>query len=227
MPDRIIRDEMLRSERYWSVSIEAQRLFVHIILNVDDTARFSGKNYTLRAACYPGQAMEPDKLERLLAELVDTDLVRVYMHNNERFIFVPRFRQRLRFKKSRYPEPPSQINDIPKEKTDLSQPSDGLETGSRRQKRREEKRSKTYTLISFARFWDAYPRKVAKGKAEKQWLSLDPDDQLLATILQAIDRARDSAEWRKDGGQFIPYPATWLHQRRWEDEAVVQQEILV
>jgi hypothetical protein len=25
-------------------------------------------------------------------------------------------------------------------------------------------------------------------------------------------------QWRKDGGQFIPNPATWLNQGRWDDQ---------
>jgi len=35
MPDRLVRDEILRSERYWTVSIEAQRLFLHLQLIAD------------------------------------------------------------------------------------------------------------------------------------------------------------------------------------------------
>ena len=27
-----------------------------------------------------------------------------------------------------------------------------------------------------------------------------------------------SAQWNRDGGQFIPHPRTWLHQGRWQDE---------
>jgi hypothetical protein len=33
-----------------------------------------------------------------------------------------------------------------------------------------------------------------------------------------------SAEWTKDGGQFIPHPATWLNQKRWEDEPMAIQD---
>jgi hypothetical protein len=29
---------------------------------------------------------------------------------------------------------------------------------------------------------------------------------------------KNSQQWTKDGGQFIPMPATWLNGRRWEDE---------
>ena len=121
MADRVVRDEILTSERYWSVSIEAQRLFMHLILNVDDTGRFSGLNYTIRAACFPGQSVDANKLEKLIEELHNTDLIRIYSVGGQRFLFVPRFRQRLRYPHSKYPAPPKEINDIPEEKTDLSQ----------------------------------------------------------------------------------------------------------
>jgi hypothetical protein len=67
----------------------------------------------------------------------------------------------------------------------------------------------------FAEFWSAYPRKVGKGAAEKLWGKLKPD---LPIVLKAIERARVTEQWQRDGGQFIPHPATWLSQRRWEDE---------
>ena len=120
MPDRLIRDELLTSERYWSVSIEAQRLYFHLLLVADDTARFSGNNYTIRATCFPGQPMEPAKLESLLSELQDRDLVRLYTCETQRFVFIPRYKQRVRYPRSKYPPPPNEINDIPEEKTVLS-----------------------------------------------------------------------------------------------------------
>ncbi len=70
----------------------------------------------------------------------------------------------------------------------------------------------------FESFWGAYPRKTAKPAALKAWGKLAPDAGLVALILAALDRHRASEQWRRDGGQFIPHPATWLNQRRWEDE---------
>ena len=29
-----------------------------------------------------------------------------------------------------------------------------------------------------------------------------------------------SFDWQKEGGRFVPQPATYLNQRRWEDESV-------
>ena len=37
-------------------------------------------------------------------------------------------------------------------------------------------------------------------------------------MLAAIEKQKASAQWQENGGQFIPYPATWLNQNRWEDE---------
>lgn len=123
MSDRVIRDELLTSERYWSVSIQAQQLYVHLLLCVDDAARFSGKNFTIRSACFPGRVLEAQELERILTELIDVDLVRAYMVGAERFLFVPRFRNRRRYvSSSKFPPPPNEINDLCSEKDDSSQP---------------------------------------------------------------------------------------------------------
>jgi hypothetical protein len=69
----------------------------------------------------------------------------------------------------------------------------------------------------FAAFWSAYPRKTAKPAASTAFARIDPDDATFAAMLAALDRQRRSADWCKDGGRFIPHPATWLNQRRWED----------
>jgi len=70
----------------------------------------------------------------------------------------------------------------------------------------------------FADFWDQYPRKKNKGQAEKAWKALKPDGDLIAKIRDGITRGRASNAWQKDAGQFIPYPATWLRAKGWEDD---------
>lgn len=69
----------------------------------------------------------------------------------------------------------------------------------------------------FEKFWKAYPKKVAKTQALKAWSKLKPNAELQQIILNALERQKQSAQWQKDNGQFIPYPATWLNGRRWED----------
>ena len=80
-----------------------------------------------------------------------------------------------------------------------------------------EKVKTTAQPAGFAGFWLAFPRKKNKGDAEKAWRSIKPNAELVATILAAIASAKQSSEWRKEAGRFIPYPASWLRARGWED----------
>ena len=77
---------------------------------------------------------------------------------------------------------------------------------------------KTPMQRRFDRFWMVYPKKVGKGAAEKSFGKYKPDDALTDTMIRAVETAKRSPQWQKDGGQYIPNPATWLNQRRWEDE---------
>lgn len=84
---------------------------------------------------------------------------------------------------------------------------------------KDKKKEKADALASmFARFWAVYPRKEAKQTALKAFTKINPDESLLETILSAVERFKNSAQWQEDGGQFIPHPSTFLNQRRWEDE---------
>lgn len=72
----------------------------------------------------------------------------------------------------------------------------------------------------FLRFWDSYPRKEAKPKAWRAWQkTIRPD---IEVILTAVSRQRESTQWKKEDGQFIPMPATWISNNRWEDKVEVQ-----
>lgn len=73
------------------------------------------------------------------------------------------------------------------------------------------------TQARFEKFWEVYPKKRSKGQAEKAWFKIRPNEQLHDRILKALERAKTSADWKKKNGEFIPYPATWLNARGWED----------
>lgn len=70
---------------------------------------------------------------------------------------------------------------------------------------------------SFDRFWADYPRKVAKATAERAWKRLKPSVALVEEILAALQKHCQQPQWQRDNGAYIPHPATWLNQRRWED----------
>lgn len=69
----------------------------------------------------------------------------------------------------------------------------------------------------FDSFWKVYPRKIGKGEAEKSFKKAIKEVTLEAMI-EAVRAQSNSDQWKKDGGQFIPSPSTWLNQKRWNDE---------
>lgn len=87
-----------------------------------------------------------------------------------------------------------------------------------RGKKESDKKQQQEQDQRFETFWKAYPKKKAKQTAYKAWLKLKPDTELTKTILLALEQHKKSAEWQRDNGQYIPYPATWLNGRRWEDD---------
>lgn len=76
----------------------------------------------------------------------------------------------------------------------------------------------------FDTFWNSYPRKTGKGKAREAFARkchLTTIEKMLATL----DWQRVSPQWLKNGGEFIPLPATWLNQERWDDEPTAQSQV--
>ncbi|KKN66924.1 hypothetical protein LCGC14_0466990 [marine sediment metagenome] len=69
----------------------------------------------------------------------------------------------------------------------------------------------------FSTFWDLYPRKVGKPAALKAYRGMR-SGMRLALVLAGLKRWMQTEQWQKEDGKFIPYPATFLNQRRWEDE---------
>jgi hypothetical protein len=69
----------------------------------------------------------------------------------------------------------------------------------------------------FEDFWSAYPKKAGKGDALKAWKKLKCSKHL-PLILTKIRALKISEQWTREGGQFIPHPATWLNREGWHDE---------
>ena len=105
--------------------------------------------------------------------------------------------------------------------TRLDTPLEQLD--STRPKKKQKQKNTNTPLTSFAEFWSAYPRKQGKGAAEKAFSNLQGVE--LETLLVALRTQARSEQWQKDGGKFIPFPATWLNQGRWQDEGVVLSPI--
>ena len=79
-------------------------------------------------------------------------------------------------------------------------------------------------IADFNIFWKAYPKKKSKGQAENTWNKIKPTVKLLALMLEGIERAKKSPDWKKENGAYIPHPSTWLNAKGWEDE--VEEELI-
>jgi hypothetical protein len=107
------------------------------------------------------------------------------------------------------------------QKTEIPPPSDANnkppEKSPRKSKAQQVKSAAA--AILFEQFWEQYPKKKSRGQAEKTWAKINPNEQLLSVMLKAISEAKEhNAQWRKDRGQFIPNPSTWLNAKGWMDE---------
>lgn len=70
----------------------------------------------------------------------------------------------------------------------------------------------------FDAWWAVYPKHEGKQNAIKAFIKIKPDAALLDKMISSVKVWKNSQQWTKDNGQFIPMPATWLNGHRWEDE---------
>ena len=77
-------------------------------------------------------------------------------------------------------------------------------------------------MDDFEEFWKVWPKRCAKADARKAWAQTKDIRPELTNLLNAVKAACKTEAWMKDGGKYIPHPATWLRGERWEDELEVK-----
>lgn len=75
----------------------------------------------------------------------------------------------------------------------------------------------TDAVGGFEQFWKLYPKKKSRKDALNAWNKLNPNTDLQGVMIAALAKHCLSADWTKNGGQFIPNAATWLNGERWMD----------
>lgn len=88
---------------------------------------------------------------------------------------------------------------------------------SKKETMEERKSSDDDVTAMFDRFWKEYPKKRNKQGSFRAFRNIKSLKAEFPNIIQGLERDKRSAQWNKDGGQFIPNPTTWLHQERWKD----------
>jgi hypothetical protein len=233
---RTIKPDFFTSEDIVLLSPLARLFYIALWCEADKEGRFAWKPKTFKLRYFPGDNCD---IDALADELLNARLVMLY--EGATLAYIPSFGKHQhinpRESASVLPDP----NTAPK-RTRAPRVADASPREEDAQGGREGKGSiNPLPLLGvgatdppadpkvhefppgFDRFWQAYPRKTAKPQAAKAFARLRPDEPLLSRMLAALALQRQSAQWQRDEGQFIPHPSTWLNGRRWEDELAAEQ----
>jgi len=217
MPNRLIKESICTSANLNDLTTEEEIFFYRLIVNCDDYGRFDARPTILRAKCFPLKidCITDADIEKWLSSLVRHNLVTVYEVDGLRCLAMITWEnhQQVRAKRSKYPSPDGLV--VASDNIGNQMLADANECP--RNPIQSNPNPNPY-MVNFSLFWSAFPKKKAKGDAEKAFKKLNPDEGLMSTLLSAIEKAKKSDDWLKDGGKFIPHPATWLNGQRWEDE---------
>lgn len=85
-------------------------------------------------------------------------------------------------------------------------------------KKNNKKEKDNFNQSLFDKFWNAYPKKVAKGNAEKWFIKNQPSEELVDLMVSKLELLKTTNQWLSNDGQYIPYPTSWLNAKGWEDE---------
>jgi hypothetical protein len=225
MPNRIIKESICASDTIDGLSWFEEVLFYRLMVNVDDYGRFDARTAILKARLFPLKSSVTEKqIEQAIVRMNETGILIAYTVSGKPYLQLSTWakHQSIRNKRSKYPsaderdDEPHESNCIQLQSTACKCPRNPIQSESNPNPNPTPAQQES----AFCAFWTAYPNKKAKPVALKVWKKLNPDIELINIIMFALYKHKGSEQWTKDNGQFIPHPATWLNQRRWEDKII-------
>lgn len=226
---RNIKPGFYKNEELAECSVWARLIFPGLWMLADREGRLEDRPKRIKAELLP---MDAQEVEPLLVELADHGFIKRYKADGKAVIWIPNF---LKHQNPHHREQPSDLPshespglcvDGMQEKPEASTPFHGgqavLIPDSPLSESLNSDSLNTATPDKsgerFGKFWLAYPKKVAKADAKKAFDKTKADDALLARMLNALEQWKRHPDWIKEGGQYVPNPATWLNGGRWDDE---------
>ena len=111
MPTRLIREGWLESEAINQLDPLSERFFLRLCLRADDYGRFHANPILLKSALFPlREDVRGADISRWLAACEKSGMVRCYSDSGKPYLEIPKFGQRTRADKSKFPEPPDSVN---------------------------------------------------------------------------------------------------------------------
>ena len=220
MPNRIIKDSIRTSKSVNTMTDFQFRLWTYLLTYVDDYGRGSADPELLKGFVFPRRkGVTEATIEKSLQELANIGSILLYDVDGESYFCFPNWadHQRIQTKKSRFPSP----DDGTLKKVTVSHGESPPESNPFRIQ--SESKSEDNAREDFEKFWSAYPRKA--GNKQKAFEAFKKAGVSLEILLDAIENQKQSSQWSKDNGQFIPHPTTWLNGKRWEDQLPADSRI--
>ena len=212
MPNRIIKESIRTSDTVAEMTDFQFRLWVGLIVSADDYGRGDARPEILKGQIFPLRKKVKEKdIESALNGLAALGCVELYTVNGKPYYSFPTWgdHQRIQTKRSKFPAPTE--NDGLREST-VSHGEIPLESNPIQSKKESE--SESNNNARFGEWYEEYPRKIDPKRAKAAWDKLKVDETLFNEIMDGLRK------WKRawDDPKFVPYPATWLNNRRWEAE---------
>ena len=219
--NRQIKADFWSDEKIGRLSAKARLLFIGTWNFADDSGVCRANTTYLRNNIFPYDNINDKTIHALLTECSRQRLVMLTQSNGEEYLVIRSFNNHQKINRPssfRYIKD-LDVDSLPTHQslTEASLPNVNVNVNVNE--------NVNVNVTGFDLFWKEYPRKKTKGQAEKAWEKIKPSNGLLEIILEKLEEAKASVDWKKDNGQFIPYPATWLNGRGWEDEHIKQKTV--
>ena len=213
MPNRIVREGILTSDRVNSLEPREEVFYRRLLSIVDDYGRYDARPPILRAQLYPLQldrTRESD-VARGLAACEKASLIRCYEVEGKPYLEVMDFGQKVRTIASKWPHPPTHASTCAQMRAD-ARLDGGADEGAS-----PPTPPRGGGTDGFDHFWAVYPRKVGKRKAEALWKRLNLSS-MADSVIAAVEAHKRSQQWQDEAGKYVPHPTTWLERGGWEDD---------
>jgi len=224
---RYLKPEFFTDEDLAELSFQTRLTFEGLWCYADKAGRLEDRPRFLKAMIFPYDDIDMiNELETLSKPKCNGRLfIERYEYEGQKFIQIVNWDKHQKphhtETDSKIPPPNTPLKDkekikgMEKQHEASTELSNGIKTVKQRLKSTE-----LYNCPYFQEFWLFYPRKEGKGKAWEAWskVSPKPNAGMVQKMRSTIDILKCTNQWSRDNGQFIPFPSTWLNQRRWEDE---------
>jgi hypothetical protein len=229
MRARNIKPDFFTDEKLIKLTFSERLFFIGLWCLADSEGFFEIKPHEMKLKIFPEQKVD---LIKMLKSLEKAKVVKLYSQHGFLPNFIKHQRPHPKEKKSivnkeirehleklngepcNYPADPSDIMNVECGMLNVERGKMNVECGMLND--------------AFVKFWDAYPKKIGKPNAlikfKTKYKASKQNGLFIKKILLAIELHKKSEQWKNP--KYIPHPATWLNQERYNDDIYQEMSVL-